>query len=165
MNPREIRLTEILRKHGVRTAYLFGSQQEAGSDFLQGRESSMKKRIWMSESSSSGRLNTCSNIRAPAAASPRAGRGHGGVSVPLRFPLPPTSGNGCWRFLDLIRPSGPRSSSLFRETRSNVTDRTAPPLKRRDEARLERENQVIKRQQPLTLSPYFMRASSASAAI
>ena len=74
------------------------------------------------------------------------------TSVPVRFPLPPTSGNGCWRFLDLIRPSGPRSSSLFRETRSNVTDRTAPPLKRRDEARLERENQVIKRQQPLTLS-------------
>ena len=41
---------------------------------------------------------------APAAASPRAGRGHGGggyrpgsssVSVPVRFPLPPTSGNGC----------------------------------------------------------------------
>jgi len=38
MNPREIRLTEILRKYGLRTAYLFGSQQEAGSDFLQGRE-------------------------------------------------------------------------------------------------------------------------------
>jgi len=38
MNPREIRLTAILRKYGVRTAYLFGFQQEAGSDFLQGRE-------------------------------------------------------------------------------------------------------------------------------
>jgi len=38
MNPREIQLAEIFRKHGVRTAYLFGSQHEAGSAFLQGRE-------------------------------------------------------------------------------------------------------------------------------
>ena len=33
-------------------------------------------------------MNTCSNIRAPAVASPRAGRGHSGVSVPGRFHSP-----------------------------------------------------------------------------
>jgi predicted nucleotidyltransferase len=44
MNPREIRLAELLRKHEVRTAYLFGSQQEAGSDYLQGRETKVDEK-------------------------------------------------------------------------------------------------------------------------
>ena len=41
------------------------------------------------------RISAEMGLPAPAAASPQAGRGHGGVSIPLRFPLPPTSGNGC----------------------------------------------------------------------